>query len=187
MPQIFTNMEWLTVSVRCRPQRIRSIVGLAAYRSSRHGTTGRPRSDGATVGRRVRQAAHGRTAAVPGAPSPPRRADERRHHRARSADRGRGRRRGRQGRCDASGGGAARPAPLLRCTRTRSRRERELRHHFLWRFWSKIPGQGGMCVFDRSWYGRCSSSVSRASPPRNSGCGPTTRSSISRRASCVKA
>lgn len=32
--------------------------------------------------------------------------------------------------------------------------ERELRHHFLWRFWTKIPGQGGMCVFDRSWYGR---------------------------------
>lgn len=32
--------------------------------------------------------------------------------------------------------------------------ERELRHHFLWRFWSKAPGRGGMCVFDRSWYGR---------------------------------
>lgn len=32
--------------------------------------------------------------------------------------------------------------------------ERELRHHFLWRFWTKIPGRGGMCVFDRSWYGR---------------------------------
>ncbi|MFT4866896.1 MAG: polyphosphate kinase 2 (PPK2 family) [Ilumatobacter sp.] len=31
---------------------------------------------------------------------------------------------------------------------------RELRHHFLWRFWSKVPGNGGMCVFDRSWYGR---------------------------------
>ena len=31
---------------------------------------------------------------------------------------------------------------------------REKRHHFLWRFWSKIPGLGGMCVFDRSWYGR---------------------------------
>jgi polyphosphate kinase 2 (PPK2 family) len=31
---------------------------------------------------------------------------------------------------------------------------RELRHHFLWRFWSKVPGSGGMCVFDRSWYGR---------------------------------
>lgn len=32
--------------------------------------------------------------------------------------------------------------------------ERELRHHFLWRFWAKVPGRGGMCVFDRSWYGR---------------------------------
>ena len=32
--------------------------------------------------------------------------------------------------------------------------ERAKRHHFLWRFWTKIPGQGGMCVFDRSWYGR---------------------------------
>lgn len=31
---------------------------------------------------------------------------------------------------------------------------REKRHHFLWRFWSRIPGLGGMCVFDRSWYGR---------------------------------
>ncbi len=32
--------------------------------------------------------------------------------------------------------------------------DREKRHHFLWRFWSKVPGRGGMCVFDRSWYGR---------------------------------
>jgi polyphosphate kinase 2 (PPK2 family) len=31
---------------------------------------------------------------------------------------------------------------------------REKRHHFLWRFWAKVPGAGGMCVFDRSWYGR---------------------------------
>jgi len=30
----------------------------------------------------------------------------------------------------------------------------ELRHHFLWRFWQRVPGLGGMCVFDRSWYGR---------------------------------
>jgi polyphosphate kinase 2 (PPK2 family) len=30
----------------------------------------------------------------------------------------------------------------------------EKRHHFLWRFWSKLPGWGGMAVFDRSWYGR---------------------------------
>jgi len=32
--------------------------------------------------------------------------------------------------------------------------ETELRHHFLWRFWPTIPGQGEMTVFDRSWYGR---------------------------------
>ncbi len=32
--------------------------------------------------------------------------------------------------------------------------EREKRHHFLWRFWRDLPGHGGMCVFDRSWYGR---------------------------------
>jgi polyphosphate kinase 2 (PPK2 family) len=30
----------------------------------------------------------------------------------------------------------------------------EKRHHFLWRFWPKIPGWGGMSVFDRSWFGR---------------------------------
>ena len=30
----------------------------------------------------------------------------------------------------------------------------EKRHHFLWRFWDKLPGWGGMAVFDRSWYGR---------------------------------
>jgi polyphosphate kinase 2 (PPK2 family) len=30
----------------------------------------------------------------------------------------------------------------------------EKRHHFLWRFWPKLPGRGGMSVFDRSWYGR---------------------------------
>lgn len=30
----------------------------------------------------------------------------------------------------------------------------EKRHHYLWRFYKEIPGLGGMCVFDRSWYGR---------------------------------
>src|SRR5947207_2483847 len=30
----------------------------------------------------------------------------------------------------------------------------EKRHHFLWRFWSVLPGWGGMAVLDRSWYGR---------------------------------
>jgi polyphosphate kinase 2 (PPK2 family) len=32
--------------------------------------------------------------------------------------------------------------------------EREKRHHFLWRFWPDVPGQGGMSVFDRTYYGR---------------------------------
>src|SRR3954467_4850990 len=30
----------------------------------------------------------------------------------------------------------------------------EKRHHFLWRFFPKLPGWGGVAVFDRSWYGR---------------------------------
>ena len=30
----------------------------------------------------------------------------------------------------------------------------ELDHHFLWRFWKKLPGNGNIAVFDRSWYGR---------------------------------
>lgn len=31
---------------------------------------------------------------------------------------------------------------------------RELRHHFMWRFFPVVPGWGGMTIFDRSWYGR---------------------------------
>src|ERR1700691_6192594 len=30
----------------------------------------------------------------------------------------------------------------------------ELRHVFLWRFQTTIPGTEGMTVYDRSWYGR---------------------------------
>lgn len=30
----------------------------------------------------------------------------------------------------------------------------EKRHHFLTRFWQKLPGWGGMTILDRSWYGR---------------------------------
>lgn len=30
----------------------------------------------------------------------------------------------------------------------------EKRHHFLSRFWEKLPGWGGMAILDRSWYGR---------------------------------
>jgi AMP-polyphosphate phosphotransferase len=31
---------------------------------------------------------------------------------------------------------------------------REKRHHFLWRFWPYVPGDGGMVLFDRTYYGR---------------------------------
>ena len=30
----------------------------------------------------------------------------------------------------------------------------EKAHHFLWRFWSRLPADGEIAVFDRSWYGR---------------------------------
>ncbi|HEV7867047.1 MAG TPA: UDP-galactose-lipid carrier transferase [Chthoniobacteraceae bacterium] len=30
----------------------------------------------------------------------------------------------------------------------------EYQHHYLWRFWKKLPPRGQMVVFDRSWYGR---------------------------------
>jgi len=30
----------------------------------------------------------------------------------------------------------------------------ELAHHFLWRFWQRLPGSKEIAVFDRSWYGR---------------------------------
>lgn len=30
----------------------------------------------------------------------------------------------------------------------------ELRRPYLWRFWNKLPADGGITIFDRSWYGR---------------------------------
>lgn len=30
----------------------------------------------------------------------------------------------------------------------------ELDHHYLWRFWKKLPRKGHITIFDRSWYGR---------------------------------
>lgn len=30
----------------------------------------------------------------------------------------------------------------------------EIRHHYLWRFWQKVPKTGHISVYDRSWYGR---------------------------------
>jgi len=32
--------------------------------------------------------------------------------------------------------------------------EEEYRHQYLWRFWNKMPAQGEIAIFDRSWYGR---------------------------------
>ena len=32
--------------------------------------------------------------------------------------------------------------------------EEEYRRHYLWRFWTKMPQQGEIAIFDRSWYGR---------------------------------
>jgi polyphosphate kinase 2 (PPK2 family) len=62
---------------------------------------------------------------------------------------------------DASGkGGAIKRlvAPLdarhVRVAQFAAPTDDEKRHHYLWRFWPKLPGWGGMAVFDRSWYGR---------------------------------
>ena len=30
----------------------------------------------------------------------------------------------------------------------------EYQHHYMWRFWKKLPSYGEIAVFDRSWYGR---------------------------------
>ena len=32
--------------------------------------------------------------------------------------------------------------------------EEERAHHWLWRFWTRVPRDGELAVFDRSWYGR---------------------------------
>ncbi len=33
-------------------------------------------------------------------------------------------------------------------------RDEEKRNHYLWRFWSRLPEDGEVAIFDRSWYGR---------------------------------
>ncbi|TGM54448.1 UDP-galactose-lipid carrier transferase [Leptospira biflexa] len=32
--------------------------------------------------------------------------------------------------------------------------EEEIKHHYLWRFWNRIPKKGHIGIFDRSYYGR---------------------------------
>ena len=31
--------------------------------------------------------------------------------------------------------------------------QEENAHHYLWRFWRQLPGDGRVIIFDRSWYG----------------------------------
>jgi polyphosphate kinase 2 (PPK2 family) len=33
-------------------------------------------------------------------------------------------------------------------------RDEDARHHWLWRFWRRLPETGELTIFDRSWYGR---------------------------------
>ncbi|NNL65446.1 MAG: polyphosphate:AMP phosphotransferase [Myxococcales bacterium] len=80
------------------------------------------------------------------------------HHRARSA--------GRplvgvfEGRDAAGKGGAIRrlvpafDARVLEVVRVGPPSDEELAHHYLWRFWRRLPRAGGVALFDRSWYGR---------------------------------
>lgn len=63
--------------------------------------------------------------------------------------------------CDAAGkGGAIRRivAPLdagfYKIHPIAKPSEDEYAHHYLWRFWNKVPRNGFMSIFDRSWYGR---------------------------------
>jgi polyphosphate kinase 2 (PPK2 family) len=30
----------------------------------------------------------------------------------------------------------------------------EYQHHYMWRFWTRLPPHGNLVIFDRSWYGR---------------------------------
>jgi AMP-polyphosphate phosphotransferase len=32
--------------------------------------------------------------------------------------------------------------------------QEEYQHHYMWRFWNKLPPYGQIAIFDRSWYGR---------------------------------
>jgi polyphosphate kinase 2 (PPK2 family) len=43
---------------------------------------------------------------------------------------------------------------LVRVYSTQKPTAEEYRHHYLWRFWNKLPTYGEIAVFDRSWYGR---------------------------------
>ena len=43
---------------------------------------------------------------------------------------------------------------LIRVYSTQKPTSEEYSHHYLWRFWNRLPSYGEIAVFDRSWYGR---------------------------------
>ena len=43
---------------------------------------------------------------------------------------------------------------LIRVYSTQKPTPEEYKHHYLWRFWNRLPLYGEIAVFDRSWYGR---------------------------------
>ena len=62
---------------------------------------------------------------------------------------------------DASGKGGAIQRMIAKCDPRTCRvwpiaapSDEEKAHHYLWRFWRRLPGKGEAAIFDRSWYGR---------------------------------
>ena len=49
---------------------------------------------------------------------------------------------------------AAMDASLYRVIPVAAPTEEERAHHYLWRFWRRLPRAGHVTIFDRSWYGR---------------------------------
>jgi polyphosphate:AMP phosphotransferase len=45
-------------------------------------------------------------------------------------------------------------ARLYRVISVAAPSDEELAHHYLWRFWRKVPRDGYITIYDRSWYGR---------------------------------
>ena len=58
--------------------------------------------------------------------------------------------------------------------------EEERAQPYLWRFWRSLPRKGRVTIFDRSWYGRVLVEWSNNSARKKTGCGPITRSMISK-------
>ena len=57
----------------------------------------------------------------------------------------------------------------------------EKARHYLWRFWTRLPKDGHIAIFDRTWYGRVMVERLEASAARMTGDVPTMRSMNLRR------